>query len=253
MKKQTRTASVKKPAQNNFAGKTVLAVDSSDTPLKMAILFPDGRMLSAISADVRQERNVIRLARRLLSAYGLGLADVERVFALRGPGRFTGIRIGLTLASVLRELNNAEICSATVLETLARQSAKSPDFLRWQAKNPKGKLAAITCAFRQEFFCQIFDVAKNGGVSPCSEPQWLPAPELKEYLSKLKFPICCFGWAEKRQTLAPYLPKNCFATAPTKNGISPKVLIEAALSAKPQKEPISPLYLKPARYELMKP
>jgi len=102
--------------------KIVLAVDSSDTPLKLALLCPDGRMLSAISSDVRQERNVVKLARRLLSTCGLGLSDVDRVFALRGPGRFTGIRIGLTLASVMHELNNAEVCSATVLETLARQS-----------------------------------------------------------------------------------------------------------------------------------
>ncbi|MFA5160942.1 MAG: tRNA (adenosine(37)-N6)-threonylcarbamoyltransferase complex dimerization subunit type 1 TsaB [Elusimicrobiales bacterium] len=226
--------------------KTILAVDSSDTPLRLAISFGGGDTVSASSADVKQERHAVRLAQKLLAERGLGLADVDRVFALRGPGRFTGIRIGLALAAVLGELNGAEVCSATVFEALARQAVKTPGYLRWRGNNPSGRLAVITSAFRSEFFCQIFS-----GLKPAAPPLWLPAAQLKEYLAGIKFPLYCFGWAERRSSLAPYLPENCFAAPPLKTGASAETLMAAALAAKPHKKPVAPLYLKPARFELL--
>ncbi|MDD2773883.1 MAG: tRNA (adenosine(37)-N6)-threonylcarbamoyltransferase complex dimerization subunit type 1 TsaB [Elusimicrobiales bacterium] len=228
----------------------LLAVDSSDTPLKLALLCPDGRILRAFSSNIKQEKNLIPLANRLLSKGGLKLGGVKKIFILRGPGRFTGIRIGITFASLLRGLSGARVYSATVLETLARHSAQTPAFRKWSAQNPEGAIAAITYAFREEFFCQLFSL-ENGALSEADKPRWLSAAELKKYLAGRKNKIFCAGWAGKGAALEPYLPDNCAACAPYKSGVPARFLIEAAGIAREEKGVIAPLYLKPARFELL--
>jgi tRNA threonylcarbamoyl adenosine modification protein YeaZ len=228
----------------------ILAIDSSDTPLRIAALCDGGRIRSASSAQLKQENHVVALANRLLAKDGKKLSDVNRVFVLRGPGRFTGIRIGLTVASVLGELNGAEMAAATVLETLAAQTAKTTGFANWKAKNASGLLAAITYAFREEFFCQIFKTGKDGSLSAEQEPRWLSSEELKKYLAALKKPVYCAGWGAQRAALAPWLPENCAAAPGSEKGILPATLVEMAIAAKPLKSAPAPLYLKPARYEL---
>ena len=231
------------------AHQIILAIDSSDTPLKIAVTGPDGKTASASSSHNTQENHVVALATRLLAKSGKKLADVNRVFVLRGPGRFTGIRIGLTVASLLSELNGAQVTAATVPEALAEETAQTPQFAQWLEKNPSGLLAAITYAFREEFFCQLFEISK-GKPRPAQEPRWLSAVEMKTYLAEQKKPIYCAGWAANRSTLAPWLPGNCLAAPPTAKGIQPKTLIAMARTARTLKAPPAPLYLKPARYEL---
>jgi len=49
---------------------------------------------------------------------------------LKGPGRFTGIRVGLTFASVLSELAGIKTAGISTLEAAAWQAGSSKDFKR---------------------------------------------------------------------------------------------------------------------------
>ena len=91
-----------------------------------------------------------------LEAAGAELQDIERIFIVRGPGRFTGIRISLTFASMLKYLNKTEVRGATLFEVLRRQVETSKKFAAWKKENPSGALAVVLHAFREEYFLQIF-------------------------------------------------------------------------------------------------
>jgi len=217
-----------------------IAIDSSGEPLGAAVKFPDGEILSSGRRGKKQENFVIPLLAGLLSKRGLSLRDVKKIVALRGPGRFTGIRIGLTAALVLKELNGAEASSLTVFETLAYQIRKTPAFKAWAEKNPGGLLACVTRAFRDEYFCQVFCGQKTAG-----EPLWLESAALLSYLDSLKKPVYCAGpdfLAAKNRTVAPEKDRR----------ISPAAMIELDSAGKSSRK-LAPLYLKPARYELLRP
>ena len=70
------------------------------------------------------------------------------VAATRGPGSFTGVRIGLSFARALAATLEIPITSMTTLEAIARNVAHNPERL---------PIAAIIDARREEVYMQAFD------------------------------------------------------------------------------------------------
>lgn len=57
---------------------------------------------------------------KALKMSGLSLADIERTTVTRGPGSYTGERLGLTVAKILATVNpRMELCTASTLLALA--------------------------------------------------------------------------------------------------------------------------------------
>ena len=94
---------------------------------------------------------------RLLEKAGLRAADLDAIVAANGPGRFTGIRVGMAYAAV------AARCLGKPALALTRFSALA--FGR-----PEKRFAAVVPGFRGEKYLQYF---KNG--RPDGPPQWLQA------------------------------------------------------------------------------
>jgi len=227
----------------------ILALDTSEEPLKLALLSGE-KITAASRRGIKQEHYLFTLLDKMLSAAALELKDIKQICVLRGPGRFTGIRIGLTFASVMKQLNNCKISSATTLEALAHQTASKPDFRRWKKKNPGGLTACVMHAFRQEFFCQLFD---SGGyeVKSAGPPLWLSGDELKGYLVNIKRPLYCIGWAEKHSSLENTVPAHLRLAPRNICRLAPSSLISIARLKRSESGALRPLYLKPARFELI--
>ena len=116
-----------------MAEKITLGICTSGSRLKLAAAR--GGHCSGLQKKVyNQERVLFTALRALLAKAGGGLRDVGMVCAARGPGRFTGIRISLTLAGALKALAGAEVYTATLFEILALQAADNPHFRAWPRK-----------------------------------------------------------------------------------------------------------------------
>ncbi len=225
--------------------KITLGLDTSGAPLLVA-LEADDKVLARRRKGVKQERLLFPAVNSALEAAGAELKDVERIFIVRGPGRFTGIRISLTFASMLKYLNKTEVRGATLFEILRRQAASSKKFLTWQKNNPSGALAVVLHAFREEYFLQIFD-AQNAG------PAWLSREELLKKLADYPAPLMLAG-SDKNATLLPDLTGSNYAYADEKDCfVRPATLIAMAKDDSLAQDALEPLYLKPARFELVTP
>ncbi|MDD4005212.1 MAG: tRNA (adenosine(37)-N6)-threonylcarbamoyltransferase complex dimerization subunit type 1 TsaB [Elusimicrobiaceae bacterium] len=236
---------------NSDSGKAVLAIDSSNAPLRLALVCA-GRVLRASRAGVKQEEYLFPAVLALLGKAGLRLRDISRVCVLRGPGRFTGLRIGLTFAAMLRELNGASVRAGTVFMALAYQTARSASYLKWKTLHDGGKICVVLHAFRSEYFCQFIN-ADGTRLSACGEPRWLNRAELLDFLAGAQFPFYCVGRAECGAALGTVLPRG-YALAPEKDcRLDPAALAEFAAGLPEAETPVSPLYLKPARFELAAP
>lgn len=220
-------------------------MDTSSSPLLLAV-EKDGKLYTARRKGIKQEKLLFPVLRRLLAKAQADLPAISRIFIIRGPGRFTGIRIALTFASMMQMLNKTTVYGATLFEVLRAQVTASRAFKTWQKKNPAGALAVVLHAFREEYFLQIFDAQHTG-------PQWLSREELLARLSAYPAPVFVAGTDKDfaplnellgdAYTLASY--KDCRVRART--------LATLAQSGAWAQNALEPLYLKPARFELEQP
>lgn len=225
-------------------GKVSVLIDSSNSPLLLGV-EKDGKLLVGRRKGIKQEKLLFPLLQQLLNKAGANLKGVSCVFIIRGPGRFTGIRIALTFASMLRMLNGCCVKSATLFEVIYHQVTALPGYKKWQKLHPTGAVAVVLHAFREEYFLQIFDTEK-------SAPQWLGKQELLDRLAAYKKPLFVAGTDKEFAPLAPLLGGK-YTLAPYKAcRVQAATLGALARTQKETKNALEPLYLKPARFELIK-
>ena len=219
-----------------------IVMDTSHSPLLLAV-EKDGKLFVSRRSGIKQEKLLFPVLNGLLAKAGTTLQDVSRVFIIRGPGRFTGIRIALTFASMLQMLGGCEVKGATLFEVIYRQVLASPVYKSWQQKHPSGVVAVVLHAFREEYFLQIFDEKK-------SAPQWLSRQELLDTLSAYPYPLFVAGTDKEFSPLAGLLGvKYALAPLPVCR-VQAATLVQLCQEKKWEKSALEPLYLKPARFEL---
>lgn len=222
-----------------------LVMDTSSSPLLLA-LEKDGKIYASRRKGIKQEKLLFPVLRGLLAKAQADLPDISRIFIIRGPGRFTGIRIALTFASMMQMLNKTTVCGATLFEVLRAQVTASRAFKTWQKNNPNGALAVVLHAFREEYFLQIFDAAHTG-------PQWLSREELLARLSAYAAPLFVAGTDKDFAPLNELLTNTCALAAYKDCRVHARTLVKLAQDETWAKNALDPLYLKPARFELESP
>jgi len=219
----------------------VLALDTTSSPLLLAF-ESGGKVYSARKSGIKQEELLFPALKKLFAKAGVNINDVKKVFFLRGPGRFTGIRISITMASMLRSLAGAEAASMTVFEFLDFQIKRTRAFKKWFKENPSGVSAVVLHAFREEYFLQFFDG---------SAPLWLTKEEMLKKLREYAKPLYISGFDKEKSSLRTLLAG--FTVANDKDcKINTKIFCAAAAEKNFEQNSLEPLYLKPARFELGK-
>src|SRR5919109_3524402 len=102
-----------------------LAIDTSG--VDQALVALDGRRLLAAEDWVRRRDVPPVLARldRLVARAG-GSREIEAVAAARGPGSFTGLRVGLSLAAGIAYARQVPLHLIDSLMVLARRASGDP-------------------------------------------------------------------------------------------------------------------------------
>lgn len=156
----------------------ILAVDTCAEPFSAALLA--GGKVHSIHKTFAKPHDEVLLPQiaKLLKKAGLKEADLDGFVAASGPGRFTGIRVGMAYAAVA-----ASVVGKPAL-SLARFAALAHG-------RPEKKLAAVIPGFRGEKYLQLYENGK-----PKSPPEWL-----KE-LPRLAVPVV-EGEPTAAQLLAP--------------------------------------------------
>lgn len=223
-----------------------LGLCTSGTRLKLAV--SDGvRAYGSQRKVFNQERVLFGMLKGRLAAAGASLADVGLVCAVRGPGRFTGIRISLTLAATLKALSGARVLTATLFEVLALQAAESVDFTR-RCGGRGAALAVLLHAFKDEYFVQTFRTGPSGAPRPAGQPAWLPEAEARAALARLGRGTYVIADEEEKPGIYSLIPEGAFRAPASISRVLPRYIIKSASAA--GSSSLTPLYLKPAKYEL---
>lgn len=135
----------------------VLGFDTA-TPASAVALRYDGGCVQARDDPRSGERpghatRLLGLAAELLAQAGLGWADIDRIAVGVGPGRFTGLRIGVASARGLAQSLGIELVGVSSLLALASAASGS-------AQEDQGILAVID-ARRGEVFAAAYAPAER--------------------------------------------------------------------------------------------
>lgn len=161
----------------------VIAIETATPACAMALRTSDGVERSLIVADERHHTEALTPGlRELLHEAQLVARDIDRVVVDRGPGLFTGLRVGLATAVGLSLGANAELVGVTSLEVLAHGASSA------------GVSGVVLCAVdarRGEIFVQSFNL--DDGVVALDEPSVSLPQVVIEAWSKRSTPVTFTG------------------------------------------------------------
>lgn len=94
-----------------------LFIDTSSSYLSIAII-KDGEVINSIYECMPNKHSIytISFIDKLIKDAHLNSDDINKIFVVNGPGSFTGLRIGITIAKVYGYLKNIPICLVSSLK-----------------------------------------------------------------------------------------------------------------------------------------
>ena len=145
----------------------ILAVDTATKSCSVAIT-EEKTVLKELTADNGQthSRHLLKMIHAVMQSTGLAMSRLDGFAVTRGPGSFTGLRIGISSIKGLALAVNKPVMGISSLEALAQQSGLE-----------SGRICAIIDARRGEVYAAFYQAAP-AGVFPESDEVVLPPHNL---------------------------------------------------------------------------
>jgi len=128
-----------------------LFIDTSMANVSISIV-KDDKILSIIQEEIPNEhsRYATSYVKRVIDEAGIDANDIDNILVVNGPGSFTGVRIGVTIAKTYGYLINKEIIPVSSLKALAISSNKNGD-----------NVMSVITANRSSYYVGIYDSEYN--------------------------------------------------------------------------------------------
>ena len=156
-----------------------LAIETSGRNGSLA-LAEDGRCLvdEQFPHGLKHAAEIVPIIARLCDSRGWKPKDIEEIYVSAGPGSFTGLRVGITVAKTLAFATDARVVAVPSVEVLARNAP--PEWLN---------LILVLDAKRDQIFTASFE---NRDRTPVMrEPAHLDS--LREMLARTPRPVHLLG------------------------------------------------------------
>jgi tRNA threonylcarbamoyladenosine biosynthesis protein TsaB len=146
----------------------ILAIETATPACAVGVRTADGTEVTRVVDDGRRHTEALTEAMKFLIAeVGLTPHDVQRVVIDRGPGLFTGLRVGIATAIAFSQALGCELVGVTSLEMLAGGAFDA---------GVRGTLVACVDGRRGEVFAQTFLL--DQGVSALDDARVTTAQEI---------------------------------------------------------------------------
>lgn len=108
----------------------ILAVDTATTSCSVAIVDQTS-LLSEFTLDSEEthSKHLMGMVKATLKMSGLNFPDIDGFAVTRGPGSFTGLRIGISTIKGLAVASGKPVVGVSSLESLAHQVSYSRDLI----------------------------------------------------------------------------------------------------------------------------
>ena len=148
---------------NHSIKKTVLAMDTALGGVSVGIMASNGHIVSRIIETAREQAVIlVPTIQEVVREAEIEFSDIDLIVCNRGPGSFTGLRIGLATARTMALTLDKPIIGLNTLNTMARHySTEEPLLIVLETK-------------RQDFYARYYDAQGE----PLTEPFAVDAEEV---------------------------------------------------------------------------
>lgn len=221
----------------------LLAVDTSTLSCGVAVADEEGLLSESLfTSRQTHSRHLLGMVEETLSRSGLALSDLDGFSVTRGPGSFTGLRIGMSVVKGLAEVAGKPVAGISTLEALARGAVL--------ANKP---ILAMVDARKGEVYAALYAPDGKGGVMELSPPEAVSPEAL---LARMDGDVLCVGSGAVAygETIEEALGEKAFFAAEC-NTIRPSVVASLAFGAFQRGDvvtaaAVSPLYLRKSDAEI---
>ncbi|HUX04299.1 MAG TPA: tRNA (adenosine(37)-N6)-threonylcarbamoyltransferase complex dimerization subunit type 1 TsaB [Acidimicrobiales bacterium] len=131
----------------------IVAIETATSACAVGVRASDGFELARVVDEQRRHSEVLTAAiSAMLGEAGLAPRDVNRVVVDRGPGLFTGLRVGVATALAFAQALGCELVAVTSLEMLAHGA---------HARGVRGSFVSCVDGRRGEVFVQEFELGEG--------------------------------------------------------------------------------------------
>lgn len=129
----------------------ILSIDTSSNLCSVALL-DDNQTIQELVIDNNKthSQNLMPLIQQLFVKSNIGLPEIDLIACNKGPGSFTGIRIGIATAKAIAEVANIPVIGVSSLDCLA-----------YNVPNATGVICSLIDANNNQVYCGIFDKEYN--------------------------------------------------------------------------------------------
>ncbi|MDF2557802.1 MAG: tsaB [Bacillales bacterium] len=160
----------------------VLAIDTSNKTMSVALADESG-IIDEITSNAHQNHSIqlMPAIEKITQDNGLKPTNITKIVVARGPGSYTGVRIGVTVAKTLAWTLGIDLVGISSLEAVALNAV---DF--------EGYIAPIFDARRGQVFTSLFK-SQEGTLKRVNEDQLRMASDWANELKELSYPILFVG------------------------------------------------------------
>ena len=159
-----------------------LGIDTANTPLSVAIV-KDGIILAEVNSSmaVNHSLRAMPVIEELFATVQMQPKDIDAIAVSEGPGSYTGVRIGVTIAKTLAWTLKKPLYGVSSLKVLA---ANAPYF--------NGVICPIVDARRNNVYAGVYEFV-NGGLIANMEDGHFAIEDLLEVLASKERPVLFVG------------------------------------------------------------
>ena len=102
----------------------ILAIDTS-TMISTVTIASDNEIIGDFNVNQQKthSESLVPMIENLLDLLGMTIKDIDAFVISEGPGSFTGLRIGMTVAKTLAQVNEKKLIPISTLLALANNSS----------------------------------------------------------------------------------------------------------------------------------
>ena len=148
-----------------------LFIDTSMANVSISIV-KDDKVLSIIQEEIPNEHSkyATSYVKKVIDDAGIDANDVDNILVVNGPGSFTGVRIGVTIAKTYGYLINKDIIAVSSLKSLAISSHRQEIVM------------SVISANRSNYYVGIYDSEYNEVI----QEQFVNGNRLLELINEYK-------------------------------------------------------------------
>ena len=218
----------------------ILAIESSAKPASAAVMR-DGVLLGQYFQNngLTHSRTLFSMMQSLLKNLDLSASEIDLVAVARGPGSFTGVRIGVAAAKGFAWGAEIPVCGVSTLEAMAYSFAQE-----------NSVICPVMDARRSQVYNALFEF-QDGKLQRHCEDRAVSLEELSAEIRSFDKPVTLIG--DGTDLTAEYLisAKIKFDTVPTLLRCQTAFGVALAASVSPSMDAakLEPFYLRPSQAE----